>query len=61
MGSKHYSELRAKSWQSGSVRKRKLVFSRAASTMIPTYTVALKSGAAIGTVYEDELRRAPKL
>jgi hypothetical protein len=59
--SKHYSELRHKSWTSGKVVARRFGFSREKKAAMPIYVVRLKSGQVAKAVYEEEMKWKPRI
>jgi hypothetical protein len=59
--SKHYSELRVKSWSPGKVEARRLGFVANPGRVVPIYVVKLKGGQIARAIYEEELRKRPKM
>jgi len=59
--SKHYSELRSKSWETGKVLARRFGFSREKNAALPVYTIMLRHGQRLNAVYEDELKKIPRI
>ena len=55
---KHYSELRTKSWTPAHVVARRFGFSAETDSVIPIYVLKLKGGQLARAVYDSEIRRA---
>ncbi len=55
--SKHYSELRTKSWSDAKIVARRFGFSAEKNSVIPIYVLRLKSGQMARAVYEQEIKR----